>query len=124
VNSFDLNPWGLYQVHGNVGEWTADCWGDYQGAPIDGSVSTSGDPHTRVFRGGSWDAFSGDLRLAKREWRTPDNRDKTLGFRIGRTLVDRLVSRSYLLESLSRHLGERGRADMPPARRGLRYAGL
>ena len=43
VNSFQPNPWGLYQVLGNVWEWTEDCWHDsYAGAPADGSAWTSG----------------------------------------------------------------------------------
>ena len=39
VKSFQPNPWGLYQVHGNVGEWVEDCWNEtYNGAPTDGSA--------------------------------------------------------------------------------------
>src|SRR5262249_45008391 len=39
VDSFEPNPWDLYQVHGNVQEWVEDCWNDsYQGAPSDGSA--------------------------------------------------------------------------------------
>ncbi len=56
VKSFEPNPWGLYQVHGNVWEWVEDCWHDsYHNAPSDGSARTTGDCKYRVLRGGSWD---------------------------------------------------------------------
>ena len=55
VNVFQANPWGLFQVHGNVSEWVEDCWNDnYRGAPTDGSAWTVGDCSRRVLRGGSW----------------------------------------------------------------------
>jgi formylglycine-generating enzyme required for sulfatase activity len=50
VDTFQPNPWGLYQVHGNVSEWVEDCWND--SAPSDGSAWTSGDCSSRVVRGG------------------------------------------------------------------------
>jgi formylglycine-generating enzyme required for sulfatase activity len=67
VDSFQPNPWGLYQVHGNVFDWTEDCWNEsYQGAPTDGSAWTSGDCNSRVARGGAWDTYPRHLRSAHR----------------------------------------------------------
>ena len=49
------NPWGLYDVHGYLWEWTADSWHDsYEDAPTDGSVWQMGDAKRHVVRGGSW----------------------------------------------------------------------
>jgi formylglycine-generating enzyme required for sulfatase activity len=92
VNSFDPNPWGLYQVHGNVWVWTEDCYHDsYREAPADGSGWTSGDCSLRVVRGGSWLSDPRHLRSASRSTTrsrsTTDNRFNDLGFRVGRTLL-------------------------------------
>jgi formylglycine-generating enzyme required for sulfatase activity len=88
VDSFQPNPWGLYNVHGNVWEWTEDCWnGSYRGAPPDGSAWTSGDCNRRVVRGGSWDDDPQDLRAADRGWSPPVKRHIGIGFRVGRTLT-------------------------------------
>jgi formylglycine-generating enzyme required for sulfatase activity len=88
VDSFQPNPWGLYQVHGNVWDWVEDCWNaSYQGAPSDGSAWTSGDCHRRVVRGGSWVNNPQGLRSAIRDRVTTDNRLSGLGFRVGRTLT-------------------------------------
>jgi formylglycine-generating enzyme required for sulfatase activity len=87
VNSFQPNPWGLYQVHGNVWEWTEDCWhDDYLGAPSDGSAWTSGGCSDRVIRGGAWYFYPWLLRAAFRIWNSANGRDNVVGFRLGRTL--------------------------------------
>lgn len=68
VGSFGPNPFGLYDVLGNVWQWTADCWHDsYVGAPRDGSAWTSkGDCPKHVLRGGSWDNTPLFVRSAAR----------------------------------------------------------
>lgn len=90
VDSFQPNPWGLYQVHGNVWEWTEDCWNNsYDGAPTDGSAWTGGNCNRRVLRGGSWRNHPRNLRSAFRfDYSTSDRIDaKSLGFRVARTLA-------------------------------------
>ena len=77
VNSFSPNPFGLYNVHGNVWEWTQDCWSEnYTGAPTDGSAWATGDCRFRVLRGGSWlNVDPAFLRSAYRDRDAPVNRD-------------------------------------------------
>jgi formylglycine-generating enzyme required for sulfatase activity len=84
---FEANPWGLYQVHGNVWEWCGDFWNDsYQGAPADGSAWTTGDGNFRVLRGGSWYDDPRILRSAYRVGYSPDDGFDYFGFRVARTL--------------------------------------
>lgn len=88
VNSFEPNPWGLYQVHGNVWEWMEDCYDDsYNGTPTDGSAWISGDCVSRVVRGGSWVDVPDLLRSASRSGGPSVNRGAGIGFRVARTLV-------------------------------------
>lgn len=57
VGIFSPNPFGLYDMHGNVREWCADPWHDnYCGAPVDGSVwqDKNSNNQYRILRGGSW----------------------------------------------------------------------
>jgi formylglycine-generating enzyme required for sulfatase activity len=87
VDSFAPNPWGLYNVHGNVWEWVQDCWnGSYAGAPTDGSAWTTGDCSRRVLRGGSWFIYPRRLRAAVRSRFSSVDRYYDDGFRLGRTL--------------------------------------
>jgi formylglycine-generating enzyme required for sulfatase activity len=87
VDSFRPNPWGLWGVHGNVWDWTEDCWNEANaGNPGDGSPRRSGDCTWRVVRGGAWNYPSRDLRSAHRYWNLPGNRSTVQGLRVARTL--------------------------------------
>lgn len=87
VDSFRPNPWGLFNVHGNVWDWTDDCWSEANaGNPGDGSARTSGDCTWRVVRGGAWNYSPTYLRSAFRYWNLPHNRSGVQGFRVARTL--------------------------------------
>jgi formylglycine-generating enzyme required for sulfatase activity len=67
VDAFRPNPWGLYQVHGNVYEWVQDCWRDgYADGPTDGSAWETRDCERRVMRGGSWNFAPWHARAASR----------------------------------------------------------
>jgi formylglycine-generating enzyme required for sulfatase activity len=88
VGSFVPNPWGLYQVHGNVWDWTEDCYHDsYNGAPANGAAWTSGDCSRHVRRGGSWYLYPYYLRSASRDGHPASDQDSYTGLRVGRTLA-------------------------------------
>ena len=88
VDTFGANEWGLHDVHGNVWEWTEDCWNNsYAGAPTDGSAWANGDCSRRVLRGGSWNNRPSNLRAANRDRGTAGNRGNNIGFRVARTLA-------------------------------------
>ena len=87
VDSFGPNPWGLYNVHGNVWDWTDDCWNETNaGNPGDGGVRTTEECTWRVARGGAWNYSPNYLRAAFRYWNLPHNRSGVQGFRVARTL--------------------------------------
>ena len=88
VGSYEANGFGLYDVLGNVWEWTQDCWNaGYGGAPVDGRAWESGDCSRRVLRGGSWYGTPRGLRAANRYWSTTGDRFDDSGFRLARTLT-------------------------------------
>ncbi len=86
VATKQVNGFGLYDMSGNVWEWTADSYHDsYNGAPNDGS-EWSGDGAKRVLRGGSWVSFPRLSRAANRGINAPALRCGYDGFRVSRTL--------------------------------------
>ncbi len=87
VGSFAPNAFGLYDMIGNVWEWTQDCWNEsYAGAPADGSPWLKGECGRRVVRGGSWNYTPVIARAAFRNWVVPGSRNYYQGFRLARTL--------------------------------------
>jgi formylglycine-generating enzyme required for sulfatase activity len=83
VKNFAANKFGLYDMHGNVWEWTQDCWNDsYNGAPSNGKAWQGGNCRKRVLRGGSWYDSPGSLRSADRGYGSATDRGSGSGFRL------------------------------------------
>jgi len=88
------NPWGLYEVHGNVWEWVGDCaHPSYAGAPSDGSAWThdcqrmaNGKP-LRIARGGAWYLYPNGARSAFRFRYDPSVRHYGFGLRLARSIT-------------------------------------
>jgi formylglycine-generating enzyme len=87
VGTFRPNRFGLYDILGNVWQWTADCWnGTYDGAPNDGQPWTTGNCTLRALRGASWNYYPRILRAANRSRYTAVDRSYISGFRVARTI--------------------------------------
>ncbi len=81
VGSFPANAWGLFDMHGNVGEWCRDRIGPYEsGTQIDPVGPQNGDEF--VVRGGGWNFSSTDCRSASRQPRRPESPSQYIGFRV------------------------------------------
>jgi formylglycine-generating enzyme required for sulfatase activity len=85
VGSFAANAFGLHDLHGNVWEWTQDCYRDsYAGAPRNGAARQRANCPTRVVRGGGWSDRPRYLRSAIRYGDSPAYRGNYVGFRVAR----------------------------------------
>ena len=92
VGSLSPNDFGLYDMHGNVWEWTQDCWstshqeipvtGNYVNAKLDGKANLKGDCSLRVIRGGAWNTDASYSRSAFRDWYYAGQRFYSKGFRL------------------------------------------
>jgi formylglycine-generating enzyme required for sulfatase activity len=99
AGEYPANPWGLYDMDGNVWEWVEDCWhASYEGAPRDGTAWTGNcdlefDPYVqavpdnRVARSHAWNSYpDGSTSRDDRSRPSADVRANFLGFRVARTL--------------------------------------
>jgi len=87
AGSYAPNAFGIYDAHGNVYEWTADCQNDsYEGAPGDGSAWQQGDCVVRMIRGNDWTEAPIFSRSGNRNYRRPETRGDWIGFRVVREL--------------------------------------
>lgn len=87
VGQFQANAMGLYDMGGNVMEWTQDCWHDsYVRAPADGSAWVNRGCRQHVVRGGSWASTPLLARSAHRLAMAANQSDVRVGFRVARDL--------------------------------------
>ncbi|NVK39826.1 MAG: SUMF1/EgtB/PvdO family nonheme iron enzyme [Oceanospirillaceae bacterium] len=83
IGSFPANPWGLYDLNGNVDEWVQDCYSDsHSGIPLDGRARNAGNCELRVMRGGSWFDIGRLIRASSRYRHPPDSSRSSWGFRV------------------------------------------
>jgi formylglycine-generating enzyme required for sulfatase activity len=87
VHSFPANAFGLFDVDGNVSEWTEDCWHDnYVRAPRDSAAWVNPGCERHVVRGGSWGSDPLQVRSAFRIAAPAETRSARVGFRVARDL--------------------------------------
>ncbi len=81
VGKLGPNPWGLYNVHGNVWEWCRDWHGPYPTSDVSDYIGVK-ESEYRVLRGGSWNRDPSYCRAAYRGWSAPSYRGFNAGCRV------------------------------------------
>ncbi|MCV3213800.1 formylglycine-generating enzyme family protein, partial [Plectonema radiosum NIES-515] len=84
VGIFPANPFGLFDMHGNIWEWCQDEWHqNYNEAPADAKAwGSENDNRSRLLRGGSWSYYPENCRSAIRDDFYPDDAYSIIGFRV------------------------------------------
>jgi len=83
LGSHPPNPWGFYDLNGNVDEWVADCYSEnYMGASTDQRARTRISCNQQVMRGGSWFEIPRLIRSSARYRHPPDAKRDSWGFRV------------------------------------------
>lgn len=83
VGSLDANPWGLFDLNGNVDEWVQDCYADnHEDASNNGSARQQSGCEYRVMRGGSWFDIGRLVRSSSRYRNPPAGSRSSWGFRV------------------------------------------
>ena len=83
IKNYPANAYGLFDMHGNVWEWTQDCWhSNYLGAPSNGEAWEPNNCQRHVVRGGSGGNKPSELRSASRGVIKSEQRLNSIGFRV------------------------------------------
>ena len=88
VGSFEANSWGLYDMHGNVWEWTKDCIDPNAAPPPDGLPKLFGNCDSRELRGGSAPSDAWSIRSSARAFALRGQKNNDVGFRVVRNMTD------------------------------------